>query len=142
MITVSPSLFRALVLSSWLASLAAALLDVLWPSLLPPSWLALYESAELPWMPASGEPPVLMLALPGALLLALVAAAVALCRFQPWGRRVSLWGTLLMLPLAAWLGPLMMSGPALALLELSGMLWGAALALAYASPLATRFQRT
>ncbi len=139
---VTPRFFRALLLASVLIGLAASTVDWLWPALLPLEWQLLWDETPLPWMPEGDFWWWLLMLVLGACVLMLSVAAVAMCFFKPWARSLSLWGTALVMPVVVWLGPTMYSGLSGALLELSSMLWGAALALAYFSPLAQRFART
>lgn len=139
--TISPTLFRALLLASLLIGLASVAVDWLCPALLPLEWQLLSEEAPLPWMPEDERWWWLWALALGACVLALTVATVAMCFFKPWARRLCLWGTALGVPVVVWLGPSMYSGLSGALLDLSSMLWGAVLALAYFSPLAQRFAR-
>lgn len=129
---------------SVLLSVLAAFLDVVWPDLLPPLWQAL--PAEGPWGPEAfdfvGVSPVLLLGLAALLVYSLLGlvAVVAMARFRRWGCSVSWWLTLLGLPVIAVLGPAVMSGWAYSLQAAGAMLWGVALAAAYWSPLAARFE--
>ena len=139
---IAARFFRALVLVSVLIGLASAAVDWLWPALLPLEWQRLWDEAPPPWMPENETLWIVIGVVLGAYVLALPVATVGMCLFKPWGRSLSLWGTVLAAPVMVWLGPTMASGLASAMLELSSMLWGAALALAYFSPLAARFVRT
>lgn len=133
--------FRWLVVAAWLLAVAGASLDALCPALLPEgmrlAWEA-WEEAPL-WLPDAPWALALLAGALGALLLLGLAACVAMCRFRAWGRSASLWITVLALPLGVWAGPGVQSGWSTALLDAAAMLWGAALAAAYWSPLARRF---
>ena len=138
---ITPRFFRALLLASVLIALASAAVDWLCPALLPLEWQMVQEETPLPWAPEDDTLWLLFGVVLGAYALALSVATVGMYLFKPWGRSLSLWGTVLAAPVVVWLGPTMLSGLASALLDLSSMLWGATLALAYFSPLADRFAR-
>ena len=69
-----------------------------------------------------------------------VAGLVGLYRFKAWGRSLCLWTSLGSLPLLLTLGPTLTSSLEGALWEASTMLWGAVLAVAYFSPVASSFR--
>ena len=75
-----------------------------------------------------------------ALLALIIAGLVGMYRFRSWGRSLSLWTTLVGTLAFAAMGPSLSSGLEAALWELSSILWGAMLALAYFSPVANRFR--
>ena len=134
---MSPTAFRALIVCSIVSSLAASLLDALIPELLPASLAAALENEPVPaflgmdWL-AAGIAAI-------AALIAVVAGAVGMFLFKRWGRSLSFWlsaAALLAYPVS---GPVVFSGWSAALYELSTIIWGAVLALAYFSPLAARF---
>lgn len=78
----------------------------------------------------------------GLMVLAvLVAIAVGLYLFKPWGRALALWTSVLAFPLYLALGPTVSSVPEAMLFDASNMLWGALLASAYWSPAAACFTR-
>ena len=78
----------------------------------------------------------LAVALP--LLAAIIAGVAGLFFFKRWGRTVSLYATILSLVLYVFSGPEIYSAWESALFEVSSLLWGAILALAYYSPIASR----
>ncbi|MDO5290023.1 MAG: hypothetical protein Q4F13_10385 [Pseudomonadota bacterium] len=139
--SITPCGFRTLAIASVLLAVAASVVDTLWPALLPTEWQLLADETAVPWLPEGDMAFGLLLLGLGAYVLLAVTATVAMCFFKPWGRRLSLWCSVLAVPVVVWLGPDMLSGLAGALLDLSSMLWGATLALAYFSPLAQRFVR-
>jgi len=75
----------------------------------------------------------------GALMLACLVGLVGLFRFKAWGRTVSLYATPAALVVEACAGATLSSGVENALLGAASMLWGAVLALAYFSPVRSRF---
>ena len=133
---VTPRLFRGLVVASLLVGVSAAALDALWPSLLPG---ALADAAEA--VQSTANDSFASIAVLAAVFLAALVGTYGLFMFQRWGRSLSLWVTVITLPLLAVQGPVVLSGWASALVDLSSSLWAAALAVAYWSPLAGRFER-
>lgn len=76
------------------------------------------------------------------LLVASVASLVGLFLFKAWSRTLSIYVTLIGYVLVAFFGPTLSSALEDALWGISDLLWGAALALAYFSPIASRFEPT
>ena len=72
------------------------------------------------------------------LLAAIVAGLVGLFFFRRWGRTVSFYSTIVSLCLYSLSGPEIYSPLENVLFEVSSLLWGAILALAYYSPIADR----
>jgi hypothetical protein len=87
----------------------------------------------------------LALVVSGFALLVLFACALAgtagLFLFRRWGRRLSTWTSILALSTYPFLGPFLHSGWGTLCIDASMMLWGAALAMAYFSPIRARFER-
>ena len=77
----------------------------------------------------------------GLLALTWVVGIVGLFRLRAWGRSISLYSTLTALAIYPFLGNSLSSPWEDIFYELSGMLWGAILALAYFSPVCARFGR-
>lgn len=71
----------------------------------------------------------------------LLAGLVGLYRLRRWGRSLSLWSTVLYLPLMPALGPSLETGLESMLMQLTSVLWGGLLALAYCSPVSVAFDR-
>ena len=96
-----------------------------------------YASEPLPWLfrnehVASGV---------GVVAVALVIAGyVGLFLLKRWGRALSLGITVLGLPLYLLTGPTLLSPLEAMLTDASTLVWGACLALAYWSPIATRIE--
>lgn len=137
---VSPRLFRILLLASLLVGIAAGVVDMVFPSLIPRELTdAQAKLEEATWGAAGwGTLSIALTAL--AVLGALgLAGMVGLFLFRPWGRTISVIATALTLPLYLLLGPVIQSGGAYLLQEISMILWGGLLALAYFSPLGVRF---
>jgi hypothetical protein len=97
---------------------------------------AAYEN-EPYWLqdaPLAVVAPVVLLA-----LSAIIAGIVGLYRLKRWGRSLSLATTIGFSLLIPFSGPMVASGLEDSLWELSSILWGAVLALAYYSPVAAGF---
>ena len=75
-----------------------------------------------------------------AMLIASVAGLVGLLAFKRWGRELSLWSTLVFLVIFPFTGPVVSSGVGSSLSDLSMILWGAVLAVAYFGPIRVRFE--
>ncbi|MBL8257926.1 MAG: hypothetical protein JNJ62_15085 [Pseudoxanthomonas mexicana] len=134
--------FRALLIASFL-SLVAALVAGLLPGGYSPALADAYANESSPWLLMDDWAPIALL-LTLLAVLTLLAAAVAgfigLFLLARWGRTRSLSLTLLGLPLYLVLGPILMSPLEAMFTEASALLWGACLALAYYSPVATRIE--
>jgi heme A synthase len=76
----------------------------------------------------------------GLFLLAVVSTFVGFYRFRPWSRAAAIAVTLLMLIVKAIGGAGVTSGLSASLVGLTCICWGAALGLAFCSPLAERFR--
>jgi len=74
------------------------------------------------------------------LLLAAVASVVGLLRFSNWSRPLAVVQSALSIFLLPLIGPTVESGTVTALFQLSAVLWGAVLALAFWSPAAAWFE--
>ena len=72
-------------------------------------------------------------------LMAALAGLVGLFRFRPWGRTLSLWTTLLLVPLIAVSGPTVSSPLQGALEYASTLAWAALLTIAYLPPVSDLF---
>jgi hypothetical protein len=80
----------------------------------------------------------LTLAVALSLLAAMITGLIGLYFFKRWGRSVSLYSTILGLIMYLFSGPEIYSALESVLFEVSSLLWGAILALAYYSPVASR----
>ena len=76
-----------------------------------------------------------------AVLAGLLVSVVGLLLFKQWARTLAFATTLTSLAFWPLLGPTVQSGWNSALLQISAVSWGAVLAGAYWSPLASHFQR-
>ena len=132
---MSATAFRCLVIVSIALQLLASCIDAFFPSLIPPELSSATESVTLstvfesPWF-------IRFLITFVALLY---AANIGLLFFRRWARTLSLWGTVVSFGLLPLLGADISSGLANAIQELSSLLWGAVLAIAFFSPLRERF---
>ena len=90
----------------------------------PPGWLL------------SGQP--LAIALILLLWCIVIASYIGLYRLTSWGRSLALWSTIAALALYPTIGPMLETPWEAMLVDASTMLWGAILALAYFSPVASR----
>jgi len=75
------------------------------------------------------------------LVLGWLVGLVGLFRFKRWGRSLSLYSTIATILSYPFMGSSLSWGVESGLYESSGMLWGAILAIAYFSPVSSRFGR-
>lgn len=136
---MSPTVFRLLVIASIVLGVAGGVLDLLFPDLLSPALAKANESEPLPDLLEAY--PWLCGTVIGALTIAYLAGIVGLLFFKRWAPPLALWCTLGDLLLAPLVGATVASGWSSTLAFLSYVSWGAALALAYHSPIAARFGR-
>ncbi|MCK4207587.1 hypothetical protein J3U99_22830 [Brucella pituitosa] len=83
--------------------------------------------------------PAVFLTLSAIALVAIIVPPVALFFFRKWGRWFGLCATVAMLVAVPFLGPSLTSGFGTAVSQLSAMLWGSILTLAYFSPVSSDF---
>ena len=126
------AIFRVAVIASLVFPVLAVSVDLL-PGMVPPSVLAAVESNLKP-----GE---LFPAYAASLVLGVSAfvAAVGLLFFQKWARPLAVFTTAGSLALYPFTPAMPQSGWAALAFYLGAFVWGAALALAYFSPLSARF---
>lgn len=136
--SATPHLFRWLLAANLFLALLASFVDVIFPSLIPQVlWDAQAKMSETD---AESDSLAWWLAI-GVVLLTLAAASyLGLYLFKPWGRRLAVLTTLLAIPLYFPIGPVIQSAVSTLLLESAMIIWGAILAMAYFSPLKTRFE--
>ena len=135
--TATPTMFRVLLLASLVLGLAGAVIDVFAPGLVPEVlWQAL---ADVTGEDATWKDYVLMVA--GVVLLAAAVVSVyGLYLFRRWAPAYSVIVTVATIPLYPMTNVSISSGWAVRLTEVSMMLWGAVLALAWSGPIAERFR--
>lgn len=134
---MTPRRFRQLLSLAILLAIASGCVDLLFPQLLPSAFRDLitqHDAAKPIWL-------MVVMGLAGLAFLATgLWSTIGLFRFRTSGRRWSLILSIAVVPLLLLMGPVAFSSLALVLSELSLMLWGGALALAYYhSELAARF---
>ena len=106
------------------------------PDMYSPALALAYTNEPEPWITANLW---LGLAVLIPLLLISVVSFVGLYFFKSWGRTLSFYTTLAAFPLSLLVGPSVEGSIESALFEVSTLLWGAILALAYYSPLTSKF---
>ena len=128
--------FRILILS-YIATLVATAVDaVYFPAQVSEELAAAYAKEALPPFVFS---PAVFLVLAAVSLAAIIIPPVSLFFFKKWGRWLGVCTTIVMFVALPFLGPSLSSGFGTAVLQLSAALWGAALALAYFSPISRDF---
>jgi hypothetical protein len=134
----TPRQFRALLVASVLVALLGLLIDSLLPSFVPES----VRNAELEAMPSELTLAVIAGGVIGVLsILLAIGALVGLFLFRRWGRILGVAAPLVALATYPILGFVINSGFAAISYEISSMLWGAVLAIAYFSSLSGLFER-
>lgn len=137
---VSPRLFRILLLASLLLGIAAGVVDAVFPSLIPQELSDAQAKLDTGIWDAAGWGGLALLVSAGVVLGVLgIAGLIGLFLFRPWGRTISVICTLLAFPTYLLLGPVLQSSWSFLLQEISMILWGGLLALAYFSPLRALF---
>jgi hypothetical protein len=134
-----PTYFRALILISVAAGVAGSFVDFLFPSLVSAALSVAVESEPPPALLAGN--PWVLLAILGPFFLVGIASTIGLFYFRRWARTLSLVVLGAGFILTPFLGATLSSGLSYALIEFSTTTWGAALAIAYYSPLSQRFHQ-
>lgn len=135
---MTTSLYRALVVASLVVGVASAALDYVFPSLLSEQ----LRAAQASQLTEMSTPRLLAFLLLASIALVLyIASMYGLYRFRPWAPRIALICTAVVLVIPPLGGASAQSGVAIAAAYLSSYLWGAAIALAYVSPISARFSR-
>jgi len=129
--------FRILILL-YVASLAATGIEELYfPAQFSEELAAAYSTESLPPFALN---PTIFLPLAAALSSAIIVPPAAMFYFRKWGRSFGTCATVAMLVALPFLGPSLSSGFGTSVSQLSAILWGAILALAYFSPLSRDFR--
>lgn len=128
--------FRGLLVASLVTALVGSFIDVAFPSLLPPVLQGAWEAHS---NEESGTALWFLAVSALGLLAALVVVMVGLFRLKAWSRPGAVVLTLVTVPYTVILGPALLSGWAMALQEVSAVLWGAAIAMSFMHPLRERF---
>lgn len=135
---ISKQQYQLLLVGSMVVALVGFALDLALASALPQQLLAYREELAVADLGAA-DVVFLIIAIP--LVMVGIYGWLALLLFWRWARPVSLWsvvGLSLLLPLA---GPTVESGWATSLYGVSFAIWGAALGIAYFSPIAEYFEK-
>lgn len=132
---MTPLRFRLLLSLYTLLCLAQLFTAWFFSSLIPPEIQAAADN-EVNWL-STNLPLAFIVFVP--LAVATFAGLAGMFLFKAWARRFSLYATLAGLCLMPFLGTTVMSWLDSTLWECAGLLWGAILALAYYSPLSSRF---
>jgi hypothetical protein len=133
-----PAIFRTLVALSVILELASVGVDLLFTDLISPE-LAIAIEKE-PTSDIFENHPFISLAILIPYFVAAFAGVVGILLFKHWGRALSLYSTVLGCFIFPFLGSIASSGLSYALDDAAYTLWGAALALAYFSPISERFK--
>jgi hypothetical protein len=130
--------FRLLVVLSVILGFSSAGVDLFFTDLIPPDISAALEKTSTLGLLESH--PFISLAVLLPWLVAAFAGVIGLFLFKRWGRALSLYSTALGFFLFPFFGPVVSSGVSYALDEAAITLWGAALAVAFFSPISERFR--
>ena len=128
--------FRIVLAASIVAGLCSAFVDDLIPDLLPSAFKLAQEAAKPDFFNMSGIVGIAGSVVAFALL---VCAYVGLFRFRSWAPRLAVISTAVSIACGVLIGASAQLGLATALNDISSLLLGVALALAYFSPIAARF---
>lgn len=132
---MSPTCFRLVLAISMVTGLLGGYFDSLVPSAVPEALFQVQEKYET-------EPPLLLSITVVLVLFAWITSYIGLFLFRSWAPPLAIGATALVLAIVPALGADVASGYSTAFEELSSILWGAALAVAYSSPLKERFRAT
>ena len=127
--------FRVLIILHVLF-IAAAIVVAFIPDMYSAALASAYNSEPESWIITS-EWLTLVIIIP--LLLISIISIIGLFFFKHWGRTLSLYSTVAITVISLSLGPSVVSALESTLLEISTLIWGAVLALAYYSPISTKF---
>lgn len=133
---MTPRLFRALILAHILGLCASVILSGFNYGV-SRALIDAYLQSEPSWLSHESTLATSFLLVAAAVV---IVGYIGLWRFKRWGRALSLWGTVIGCLLTPIFGPSVSGGLSAAFYEISMLLLGAVLALAYASPVAERFR--
>lgn len=138
---MSPSrLFRTIVVTSVASAVAGGAIDLFVPNILPAALEQAYAQHVEPGYPDSpGD--VALSAIVVALVVGGCAGTIGMLAFRRWARDLSLWVSVLALASFPMIGPSLTSGWSNIFTELSSMLWGAGISMAYFSSISIRFRK-
>ena len=134
--------FRALVLGSFVFAFLAVFIEWVQPCVPCDA----FAEQNMPWIDSATRflGPGVSFAMAAAIGIVSIVALIEYLRFRRWARSLVLWWTLLgfaaALTMSFFEGPEMLSSISLSFRDAIAMMWGAALALAYWSPLSTKFE--
>jgi len=131
------TVFRTLIVASLVLSLLGVIIELVFPGLLPEPLSQAYDA----YNESRTSLPVIMVAA-GMLIILLVIgviSTVGLLVLQPWARPLALWSTVLSFAITPFTGAALNSGLSLMLIDVSLILWGAAMAMTFYSDLKLRF---
>lgn len=133
---MTKSLFRVILIVSTVLGLTAGTIDLIFPSLLPESYLAVQSAMD-----------EIMPIFPGILMLSIftplyIISIVGLYRFRHWAPLLAIVVTALSIAVTPFFGPYMMSGLAFSLDEIASYLWGVVLILTYLPPYRVWFAKS
>jgi len=131
------TVFRSLIVISLVLSLVGAVIELVFPGLLPESLAQAYDAYTESQTSFTGVMVVAGLAV--ILMVIAVISTVGLLVLQPWARPLALWSTALSFVITPFLGAVLNSGLSLMLIDVSLVLWGAAMAMTFYSDLKVRF---
>jgi urea transporter len=136
--TITPSLFRKLLLLSIILAVIGVLLDIMVPTLIPDPF---YQAQEKVEQGASFTEFIVLAWLGVPIIIVNFISVIGLFCFRPWAPRIAIIATLLSFAIYPLLGYYLSSGWALVLTDFSTLLWGVVLTLTYSSPIRKRFAR-
>jgi hypothetical protein len=133
---MTPSRFRFLLIASLVTGLIGSFLDIVFPSLVPEALSQAQANYD-----ADYSVPMLILIAVGTLVMLIggITSAVGLYLFKPWAPRFSIIltvGAIVYMPV---FGGVTNSGLSFTVIELSNILWGVLLTVAYVTPIKERF---
>jgi len=132
------TVFRVLLLASFLAAIATTRIDHMFPNLVAPEFQALRDG---PRLANDFTNSAIFLGLGLLCLGSGVVSSIGLFFFKSWARPLAIFSTIVGLPVYVLGGQFVTSGWAEAFEQLSLQFGGAVIAMAYWSPLSERFNR-
>lgn len=132
------SLFRFLIVMSIVLAVCGALIDGVFPNLLPEQ----FRQAQEAMVSADFRAQDLLLFIVGPpIFVAAIVSTVALYRFRPWAPRLALYVTIGGIAIYPILDAQVMSSWSMLLTETSVLLWGVVLAMSFLPPVGEKFRR-
>ncbi|HEV7855455.1 MAG TPA: hypothetical protein VGO72_00720 [Herminiimonas sp.] len=133
---MTPSRFRFLLIASLVTGLIGPFLDIVFPSLVPEALSQAQTNYD-----ADYSVPMLIFIAVGTLVMLIggIVSAVGLYLFKPWAPRFSIILTVAAIAYMPVFGGVTNSGLSFTVIELSNILWGVLLTVAYVTPIRERF---